>query len=362
MSDTAASSPHKRRAQSPAHASAHPGSVMAPRALIALLVLLVCAVSLTSLMMGRLEIAPWTVIKIVLAKFSLVERTWPPTLDAVVWQVRLPRLAAGLLVGAGLSISGASFQGLFRNPLVSPHILGVTSGAGFGAAVAILLVGHILAIQLFAFAGGICAVTLTYCLSRVYRSTPMLMLVLSGIIVGALFSASTSFLKYIADPINQMPSIVFWLLGSLNNVANSDLAVVGPLILGSIAVLLAIRWRINLLAMGEEDARALGVNTAQIRGLVILCATIISAAAVSISGIIGWVGLVIPHIGRILVGPDNRHLLPVTTLIGAAYLTAADTASRTLLVTEVPIGILTAIVGAPIFAWLLRTNRPGWNA
>ena len=201
---------------------------------------------------------------------------------------------------------------------------------------------------------------MTYGLSRVYRTTPVLMLVLSGIIVGSLFSAATSLIKYIADPVNEMPSIVFWLLGSLNNASNRDMAVVGPIIVIGISVLLLIRWRINLLAMGEEDARALGVDTGRIRATVILCATMISAAAVSIGGIIGWIGLVIPHIGRILAGPDNKVLLPVTVLVGASYLVAVDTIARTAMEMEIPIGILTALVGAPIFAYLLRKNRSGW--
>jgi iron complex transport system permease protein len=274
--------------------------------------------------------------------------------------VRLPRLLAGLLIGAGLSISGASFQGLFRNPLVSPHILGVSAGAGFGAALAILFFGNIFMVQLLSFLFGLISVWMTYALSRTYRSTPVLMLVLAGIIVGALFSAATSLLKYVADPVNQMPSIVFWMLGSLNNVSNKDLAMVGPIILAGTGVLLSIRWRINLLTMGEEDARSLGVDTGKIRGIIILSATFISAAAVCISGIIGWVGLVIPHIGRILVGADNKHLLPVSALVGAIYLVSVDTIARTAIETEIPIGILTAIVGAPVFAYLLRKNRPGW--
>ncbi len=201
---------------------------------------------------------------------------------------------------------------------------------------------------------------MTYGLSRVYRTTPVLMLVLAGIIVAAFFSAFTSLLKYIADPVNNMPSIVFWLLGSLNNASGKDLIVVGPMIVVGIATLLSIRWRINLLAMGDEDARALGVDTARIRATIIICATLISAASVSICGIIGWIGLVIPHIGRILVGPDNKRLLPVATLIGASYLVAVDTIARTAMETEIPIGILTALVGAPIFAYLLRKSRSGW--
>jgi iron complex transport system permease protein len=328
--------------------------------LILLLAVFLVAVATCSLMLGQIYIPPLTIIKIFASVVLPIKQTWSPTLESILFDVRVPRLLAGILVGAGLSISGAAFQGLFRNPLVSPHILGVSSGAGFGAAVAILFFGNILAIQICSFSGGLLAVLMTYALSRVYRTTPVLMLVLSGIIVGSLFSAATSLIKYVADPVNEMPSIVFWLLGSLNNASNRDMTVVGPIIVIGISVLLLIRWRINLLAMGEEDARALGVDTGRIRATVILCATLISAAAVSIGGIIGWIGLVIPHIGRLLAGPDNKILLPVTVLVGASYLVSVDTIARTAMEMEIPIGILTALVGAPIFAYLLRKNRSGW--
>ncbi|MHC1697188.1 MAG: FecCD family ABC transporter permease [Geobacteraceae bacterium] len=336
------------------------GFTATPGTLILILSVLLVAVATCSLMLGQIYIPPETIFKIFASVVLPVKQTWSPTLESILFDVRVPRLLAGMLVGAGLSISGAAFQGLFRNPLVSPHILGVSSGAGLGAAVAILYFGNILAIQVCSFSGGLLAVLMTYGLSRVYRTTPVLMLVLSGIIVGSLFSAATSLIKYIADPVNEMPSIVFWLLGSLNNASNRDLTVVGPIIVFGISVLLLIRWRINLLAMGEEDARALGVDTGRIRATVILCATLISAAAVSIGGIIGWIGLVIPHIGRLLAGPDNKTLLPVTVLVGASYLVAVDTIARTAMEMEIPIGILTALVGAPIFAYLLRKNRSGW--
>jgi iron complex transport system permease protein len=317
-------------------------------------------VSLASLVAGSMSISPPVVAKIIMSKIFPVAVSWPETYEAVIIDVRLPRLLAGLLIGAGLSMAGAAFQGLFRNPLVSPHILGVSAGAGFGAALAILFFGQIVMVQTFSFAFGLVAVLMTYALSRIYRETPVLMLVLAGIIVGALFSAGTSLLKYIADPVNQMPSIVFWLLGSLNNIANKDIAVVGPIIAAGMIALYMIRWRINLLTMGEEDARALGVHTGQIRAVIIAGATLISASAVCVSGIIGWVGLVIPHIGRLLTGADNRDVLPVSALIGAVYLVGVDTMARTLMETEIPIGILTAIVGAPVFAFLLHRNRPHW--
>jgi iron complex transport system permease protein len=338
----------------------HPHAIFDPLKLQVFLLLLLLAISIVSLMSGQMSIHPGTIAKILASHVIHLQANWPETLESVIIDVRLPRLLAGLLIGAGLSISGASFQGLFRNPLVSPHILGVSAGAGFGAALAILFFGNIFMVQLLSFLFGLISVWMTYALSRTYRSTPVLMLVLAGIIVGALFSAATSLLKYVADPVNQMPSIVFWMLGSLNNVSNKDLAIVGPIILAGTGVLLSIRWRINLLTMGEEDARSLGVDTGKIRGIIILSATFISAAAVCISGIIGWVGLVIPHIGRILVGADNKHLLPVSALAGAIYLVSVDTIARTAIETEIPIGILTAIVGAPVFAYLLRKNRPGW--
>jgi iron complex transport system permease protein len=336
------------------------GIGIAPGKLMVLLALLLGVIATAALMLGQLQIPPATVIEILASRVLPIERTWEPTLESVLFDVRLPRLLAGVLVGAGLSISGAAFQGLFRNPLVSPHILGVSAGAGLGAALAILFFSSILAIQAFSFVFGLAAVLMTCGLARVYRTTPVLMLVLSGIIVGALFSACTSLLKYIADPLNNMPSIVFWLLGSLNNASNKDMAVVGPVILAGIVILLLIRWRINLLAMGEEDARALGVDTRRLTAIIIVCATLISAASVSISGIIGWIGLVIPHIGRLLVGPDNKYLLPVAVLVGASYLVAVDTIARTAIESEIPIGILTAMVGAPIFAYLLKKSRPGW--
>jgi iron complex transport system permease protein len=334
-------------------------AVITPHGKLALLVGLMVLVAVVGLSVGKIHIPPLTVLKILLSRFFPIPVTWPDSLDSVVMDVRLPRVAAGLLVGAGLSISGAAFQGVFRNPLVSPHILGVAAGAGFGAAVAILFFHSMVIIQLMSFVFGLVAVGLTYTISRYRSMTPILMLVLSGIVVGALFSALVSFVKYIADPMNKMPAIVFWLLGSLNHVSNGDLVVVLPVFVGCIGLLLSVRWRINLLAMGDEDARALGVNTETLKALIILCATTLTAASVCISGIIGWIGIVIPHIGRMLVGSDNRHLLPVSMLTGAAYLAAVDLVARTALVTEIPIGILTAIIGAPIFVVLLRRSRAG---
>lgn len=311
----------------------------------------------SSLCLGRVNIPFFQTLKILFSSVIPMEPDWSATTCSVVMDVRLPRILAGLLVGAALSISGASFQGVFQNPLVSPHILGVASGAGFGAALAILFFDNIWMIHLISFLFGLASVAMTYALSRVYKMTPVLMLVLSGIVVGSLFSALTSLLKYMADPMNKMPAIVFWLLGSLNHVSFKNLLITLPTFIICITVLLMVRWRINLLSMGEEDAKSLGVNTEALKAIIILSATIATASAVCISGIIGWIGIMIPHIGRLIVGPDHKHLLPISMLIGASYLVAVDTIARTTLTTEIPIGILTAVFGAPVFAFLLRKSQ-----
>jgi len=325
-----------------------------------LLLLLLAVSTIVSLMVGRFEVPPGDVISAILSPlFSFPNLS--PTVRSVILDVRLPRIIAVILVGAGLSVAGAAFQGLFRNPLVSPDILGVSAGAGFGAAIALLLTDSILAIQLFAFITGLFAVGLAYSISRVYKITSTLTLVLAGIVVGALFQALTSLVKYVADPFNKLPAIVFWLMGSFNHVSTSDLIVAAPLILTGIVILYLVRWRINVLSMGEEDARALGVNTERQKAIIITSATVISAASVSICGIIGWIGLVIPHVGRIMVGPDHKLLIPVAALVGASYLLLVDTVARTITVTEIPIGIITALIGAPVFAYLLRKTQTGWS-
>jgi iron complex transport system permease protein len=324
-----------------------------------ILFLLLISVVIISLMLGRMDIHPFTVIKILFSEILPIEKIWSSRIESVVIDVRFPRVMAALLIGAGLSVSGASFQGIFRNPLVSPDILGVASGAGFGAAIAILFFDNIVTIQIFSFAFGLLAVGLTYSISRVYSAVPVLMLVLSGIIVGALFSAMTSLTKYVADPMDKMPAIVFWLLGSLNNITNKNLLFVSPFFIVCMGAIYLIRWRINILSMGDEDAKTLGVNIERLKGIIIICATIITAASVSLSGIIGWVGLVIPHLGRLLVGSDNKILIPVTMLIGSSYLIIVDIIARTAIASEIPIGIITAIFGAPIFAYLLRKNQIG---
>jgi len=326
----------------------------------AFLIILLAITTVVSLMVGRFEVSPGDVVSAILsAVYPFPDLS--PTIRSVIWDVRLPRVIAVILVGAGLSIAGAAFQGLFRNPLVSPDILGVSAGAGFGAAIALLITENIFVTQIMAFITGLFSVGLAYAISRVYRITSTLTLVLAGIVVGALFQALTSLVKYVADPFNKLPAIVFWLMGSFNHISTSELVVAAPLLLGGMGVLYIIRWRINVISMGEEDARALGVNLEREKTIIITAATVISAASVSICGIVGWIGLVIPHVGRILVGPDHKLLIPAAALVGASYLLVVDTVARTITVTEIPIGIITALVGAPVFAYLLRKNQTGWN-
>lgn len=321
-----------------------------------------------SLFIGRYEVVPSHVIQLLVApivnllpaEIVHITPTWTPAEESVIYQIRLPRVLSAMIVGAGLSVAGAAYQGLFKNPLVSPDILGVSSGAGFGAALAILLSWNMMMIQLSAFGCAILAVTVTYGLSRFYRTTPTLILVLSGIIVSAFFTALISLTKYVADPYEKLPAITFWLMGSLATVRYSDIMMVAPLFLVATIVLLLIRWRINLLAVGDDEARALGIDTKRMAQMIILCSTLITASAVCIAGIIGWVGLVVPHLGRMLVGPDYIRLLPICLLLGACYMLLIDDLARMLTSAEIPLGILTAIVGAPFFAYLLSRRSVGW--
>jgi iron complex transport system permease protein len=325
------------------------------------LILLPPALLYASLFVGRFAVSPIDVARILFAQILPIAPDWPKSVETIVLQIRLPRAIMAMCVGAGLSISGAAYQGMFRNPLVSTDILGVTAASGFGAAVALLLSANALGLQLTAFAFGLAGVALTYRLARIYQTTPVLMLVLSGVVVAAFFSALLSGAKYVADPESRLPAITYWLLGSLNAASIKGLAMaLPPIILGSLGLLL-VRWKLNVLAMGDEEARSLGVETESLKGIVILCTTLITAAAVSVCGIVGWVGLVIPHVGRMLVGPDHRFLLPATLSIGASYLLFIDDIARTATAGEIPLGILTAIIGAPFFAYLLRRTSATWH-
>lgn len=314
-----------------------------------------------SLFVGRYWVDPMTVLRILASKIFPIAHNWSSTAEVIVIQIRLPRAILAMFVGAGLSISGAAYQGMFRNPLVSPDILGVSAAAGFGAALAILLSLNIWELQLAAFAFGILGVTLTYFIARVYKTTPTLMLVLSGVIVAAFFSALVSGAKLIADPESKLPAITYWLLGSFNRATYKSLYVVIPIIvLGSVGLML-VSWRLNVLSMGDEEARSMGIKTESLKFFIIACTTLITASAVSVSGIVGWVGLVIPHVGRMIVGPNHRWLLPTSMALGAVFLLVVDDIARTATPLDIPIGILTGLIGAPFFAYLLRRTKGGWK-
>ncbi len=285
-----------------------------------------------------------------------------PLVDTVLFNIRVPRVLAGALVGGALAIAGATYQSLFRNPLVSPDILGVSAGASLGAVLAIVLQLPVIAIQAFAFAGGVLAVVAVYGLGSALRTRdPVLVLVLAGIAVGALLGAGLSLLKMLADPYNQLPTITYWLLGSLAATTGADLVWMAPIVLAGLVPLLLLRWRINLMSLGDDEARALGIDVRRMRLVIVGAATLVSAATVATTGVVGWVGLIVPHICRNLLGSDFRRLGPATLLVGATFLVIVDTLARTIAAIEIPLGVLTAFCGAPFFVWALAAGRRGWS-
>jgi iron complex transport system permease protein len=284
------------------------------------------------------------------------------TAQDVLLRIRAPRVMAAILVGAALSAAGAAYQQLFRNPLVSPDILGVSAGAALGAVLGIFLSKDVVTIQAMAFLGGISTVAVVYWIGNAVRGhDPLLTLVLAGVLVGALAGAGVGLLKYTADPYNQLPAITFWLLGSLAGIVPADLVSTLPAVLIGLLPLWLLRWQIDTLALGDEEARALGVAVRPVRLAVIAGATLITAAVVAVAGIIGWVGLLVPHMARLLVGPRFALLLPATLLLGAAYMLAVDTLARGAVAIEIPLGILTALLGTPVFLWVLLKARRSWQ-
>lgn len=330
-------------------------------AIAVILVVLPFVILVASLSLGRYPIPPLTVIKILLSHIFPIEPTWAAIEHGIVIQIRLPRVLQAMVVGLGLAISGASFQGLFRNPLVSPSILGVSAGAGFGASIAILLFGDPIAIKLSAFFFGTLAVVGAYMISKQKTGSSLLMLVLSGVIIGAFFSALIGVVQFMADPDEQLQDIVFWLMGSMAGASYNNLLWGAPIILTGTGVLLLLRWRINVLSLGEEEAQALGINTHWLRWTIIIAATAVTTTAVAMVGIVGWIGLIIPHVGRMIVGANHKVLLPATVSIGAMYLLLIDDIARAATSAEIPLSILTALIGAPFFAYLLRRTGGRWS-
>jgi len=311
--------------------------------------------------MGRYDISIVQVIKIFASKIFHIQKDWPDTVETVVLKVRMPRIFGAALVGGALSMAGASYQGMFKNPLVSPDILGASSGAGLGAALAISFSFGVMGIQVMSFALGLIAVLLAYAISVKVPRDRALALVLTGILVGTLFSSGTSLLKYLADPYDKLPVITFWLMGSLSTISTGDVAVALFPVLTGAAALFAFRWRINVMSLSEDEAKSLGVETGKLRLITIISATMMTSASVSISGLVGWVGLLVPHLARLLVGPDFRTLLPASGILGAAYLILVDDIARSAASVEIPLGVLTSIIGAPFFLLLLSRQKGGWH-
>ena len=309
------------------------------------------------LSVGKYSITPVQALHIVFGKITGAEPIWSPMEENVVMGLRLPRVIAAIVVGAALSVSGAAFQGIFKNPLVSPDFLGVSSGACVGAAIAILFSLGAVYMQLFAFAGGLLAVLLTVSIPALLRNSSNIMLVLSGIIVGGVMMSILGFLKYIADPETQLASIIYWQLGSFSYIRPDSLLVILPVIIIPAVLLMGISWWIDVMSLGEREAKTLGVNVGLMRGFAMLFATLLTAGAVCIAGTIGWVGLVIPHFARMMVGPGNTRLIPASLLLGGIFMLVVDTVTRTAGPTEMPVSILTGIIGAPFYAWLLYKQR-----
>ena len=334
--------------------SALPGFAIATVVLIAGL--------LFAFTVGRYPVSLADLVHVLFAKASGQQPQVPAAVESVILQVRGPRVLAAVMVGSALAVAGTAFQGLFRNPLVSPDILGASSGAALGAVVGIYLSLGVFVIQLFAFIGGLFAVAAVYVIGSMVRSRdPILVLVLTGVVVGSLLGAGVGLVKYLADPYNQLPAMTFWLLGSLAATTVSDLIpLFGPVAIGAL-VLIALRWRMNAMSLPEEEARALGLATGPLRIAIVAAATLVTSASVATAGIIGWVGLVVPHLARSLVGPDFARLLPAAAILGGGYLLLIDTLARTAAEVEIPLGILTAVVGTPFFIWLLASVQKTWS-
>nr|WP_320025043.1 iron ABC transporter permease [uncultured Acetobacterium sp.] len=282
--------------------------------------------------------------------------------EHIIASVRFPRIIAAVLTGLALSISGASYQGIFKNPMVSPDILGASAGAGFGASLGIIMSLPTILIQLMAFGFGIISVALSCLIAGIVgrRENVTLILVLAGMVVSSLFSAFISIIKYMADPYGKLPEITFWLMGSISDVKNSDLIFMIVPVVICLTIIFLVRWKINVLSFGDEEASALGVNAGRLRLVIIICATMMTATVVSVAGQIGWIGLVIPHLARMIVGPDYRYLIPATAILGGIFLLLVDNIARTVLQVEIPLGILTSIIGAPFFVYLILRGKKGW--
>lgn len=310
---------------------------------------------------GHYSLNPIACIKMLILKPFKVNDGWSELDENVFFEIRLPRIVAAIIIGACLSISGGSYQSVFQNPLVSPDILGVSSGACVGAAVGIMLHLPQLLIILSAFISGILTVTLTMLIPKLLKSNSNIMLVLSGIIIGGLTTSIMGIIKYVADPLDELPRITYWTMGSLANIDFSVILIALIPIVICMIILVRMSWWIDVISMGEKDAKTLGANVNRIRLIIIICSTLLTALAVSMCGTIGWIGLVIPHFARLFVGPSNTKLIPAAAILGAIFLLIVDTLARTIVTIEVPLSIITGFIGAPCYAWFLYRQRTKLN-
>lgn len=322
-----------------------------------ILALALLALFVLSFNIGRYPVGPNELVNVLWHRLTNTPWEGDPAIEHVVFNIRLPRITLAILIGASLSVAGCVYQGMFRNPLVSPDILGASSGAGFGASLAITLGLTAAGIQSFAFLAGLLAIMLAWFASRAMRRDAILGLVLAGMVISAIFSAGTSFLQYTADPDKELPAITFWLMGSLNGVRKGDILIVLVPCLVCTVVLWLNSWKLNVVAFGDDTAKSLGINVGRTRSVVIVGATLLTTTSVAVGGLISWVGLVVPHLARMTIGPDMRRLLPASFLLGGIFLVVVDNLARSLLQMEIPIGILTAVVGAPFLLGLIMSNR-----
>ena len=329
---------------------------------ILVLSLLLLVVFLVSLLVGRYSISPAGIASLLAEKLGLGASDSEHAAHTAFFVIRVPRDVGAMVIGAGLACAGAVFQGVFKNPMSSPDILGAATGAGFGAAFGILMSLSVVAVQLFSFAGGLLAVLLTCLVARSVdgRNVTPVTLVLVGIVVSSVFQAGISLTKYVADPNSTLPSITLWLMGTFSGLHWDDVGQMAAIICAATVPMFLFRWRLSVLAMGDEEARTLGVNVPALRRAMIVCATLVTSTTVAYCGVIGWVGLVVPHLARSIVGADYSKLLPASALIGASFTLAVDIVARSLIQLELPLGILTALIGAPFFLVLLKRGRRGW--
>ena len=337
----------------------HSAASRRARFVVLALALILIGATAISLLLGRYPIDPAQAVAMLVNQIVPLDPIWTEQQVTLFFNVRLPRILLALMVGCCLACAGAAYQGTFQNPLVSPDILGASQGAAFGAAVAILLGVSSFTTSLFAFGFSLITVLLVLLISTRARGNHMMVVVLAGVMVSSLFQAGVSYAKLVADPTDELADITYWLMGSLTGAKWSDMAFALPPIAIGLAALFALRWRINVLTMGDDEASTMGVNARRVRLIVILAATLVTAASVSISGMIGWVGLVIPHFARMIVGCDYRKLLPASMLMGASFLLIVDDVARLVASSEIPIGILTAFVGAPFFLYLITRRKQG---